>query len=56
MIIPVDYDWHLLAGDASALPAIHRRLQELPATTRAIVLVQVDSDTDERPLQSAAAL
>lgn len=56
MIIPVDYDWHLLAGDASALPSIHRRVQELPATTRAIVLVQVDSDTDIRPLHSAAAL
>jgi NADPH-dependent ferric siderophore reductase len=38
MIIPMDYDWHLLAGDASALPAIRRRLEELPSTARVIVI------------------
>ena len=41
MIIPTDYDWHLLVGDDSALPAIHRRLEELPAGTRAIVRLQI---------------
>jgi NADPH-dependent ferric siderophore reductase len=54
-IIPLDYDWHLLIGDASALPAIERRLEELPAGTRAIVLLQLDV-ADRRPLASAAAL
>ena len=38
MIIPMDYEWHLLAGDASALPAIRRRLEELPASARVIVV------------------
>lgn len=56
MIIPTDHDWHLLAGDASALPAILRRLDELPAGTFAQVLVQVDDAADERPLRSAATL
>src|SRR5205085_7963134 len=28
MIIPLDYDWHVLAGDDAALPAIARRLEE----------------------------
>lgn len=56
MIVPTDYDWHLLAGDASALPAIHRRLEELPAGTRAIVLMQVADVADRRALASRAGL
>lgn len=40
MVVPDDYDWHLLVGDATALPAIGRRLGELPGGARAIVLVQ----------------
>lgn len=56
MIVPTDYDWHLLAGDASALPAIHRRLEELPASTKAIVLLQIADPADRRPLASAARL
>ncbi|NYE59478.1 NADPH-dependent ferric siderophore reductase [Duganella sp. 1224] len=43
MIIPMDYDWHVLAGDASALPAIRRRLEELPREARVQVLVAADS-------------
>lgn len=56
MIVPADYDWHLLAGDATALPAIHRRLDELPAGTRAIVVVQVDDEADRRTFATAAEL
>ncbi len=55
MIIPMDYDWHLLAGDACALPAIARRLEELPAGTPVRVLVQIDDAADERRLATAAA-
>lgn len=54
-IIPLDYDWHLLVGDASALPAIARRLEELPAGARAIAVVQAAA-ADRRPLASQAAL
>lgn len=43
MMIPVDYDWHLLVGDASALPAIRRRLSELPATANVIVIASGDT-------------
>lgn len=56
MIVPVDFDWHLLVGDATALPAIHRRLEELPATTRAIVIVQAAHPDERRRMASAAAL
>ena len=55
-IVPLDYDWHLLVGDESALPAITRRLEELPASTRAIVRVHVADPADKRVLRSAAAL
>ncbi|MCC7461256.1 MAG: siderophore-interacting protein [Gammaproteobacteria bacterium] len=56
MIVPMDYDWHLLAGDGSALPAIHRRLEELPAATRAVVLLDMPDAADRRELASAAHL
>jgi NADPH-dependent ferric siderophore reductase len=55
-IIPTDYDWHLLVGDETALPAIARRLEELPAGTRAIAVVHVPDAADRRSLPSAAAL
>jgi NADPH-dependent ferric siderophore reductase len=54
MIVPLDYDWHLLVGDATALPAIHRRLEELPAEAHAIVAVQVADVADRRRLDGAA--
>lgn len=56
MIIPMDYDWHLLVGDDSALPAISRRLEELPAGSRAIVIVQAADAAGRRELASAAAV
>lgn len=55
-IVPMDYAWHLLIGDASALPAIARRLEELPAGGRAIAIVQVADAADRRPLAAAAEL
>ena len=46
-ILPDDLDWYLLAGDETALPAIGRRLEELPATARIIALIEV-ADAAER--------
>ncbi|GAA5235620.1 siderophore-interacting protein [Verticiella sediminum] len=53
-IIPADYPWHLLIGDETALPAIGRRLRELPAETRAIAVVAIDDVHDEIALDSPA--
>jgi len=53
-IIPTTFDWHLLAGDDTALPAISRRLAELPAGSRAVVLAEVDNKADEIEFKSAA--
>lgn len=55
-IVPTDFDWHLLIGDETALPAISRRLAELPAGARAVVLAEVDGEEDQIPLPTSAAL
>lgn len=55
-VVAPDHDWHLLVGDETALPAITRRLEELPAGTRAIVILQVSDPADRRALRSTAAL
>jgi len=55
-IIPLDYEWHLLVGDETALPAIARRLEELPAIARAIVILKAEDATDRRTLASAAGV
>jgi NADPH-dependent ferric siderophore reductase len=53
-IIPTSFDWHLLIGDDTGLPAIARRLAELPAGTRVVVLAEVDGPADHVELASAA--
>ena len=55
-MMTTDFDWHLLIGDATALPAISRRLGELPAGAKAVVLVEVETPEDEIELTSAAQL
>lgn len=55
-IVPTEFDWHLLIGDDTALPAISRRLAELPAGARVVVLAEVDSAADEIPLETQAEL
>jgi len=56
MIVPTDYDWHLLAGDVTAVPAIGRRLEELPAGARAIVVAQVADMSPLHAVNSAAQI
>jgi NADPH-dependent ferric siderophore reductase len=55
-IVPTEFDWHLLIGDDTALPAIHRRLAELPAGARVVVLAEVDSEADHIPFDTQAEL
>ena len=49
-------DWYLLAGDESALPAISRRLEELPAGARAIAVIEVANATEEQAIDTRADL
>ena len=55
-IIPLTYDWHLLIGDDTALPAIARRLTEYPAGPRVVVLAEVDTAADQVTFESKAAV
>jgi NADPH-dependent ferric siderophore reductase len=55
MIIPTDYAWHLLIADDTALPAVRRRLEELPADARVTVLLQVEA-ADRLPMPARAGL
>jgi NADPH-dependent ferric siderophore reductase len=45
-------DWHLLAGDESALPAIARSLEALPAGVRAYAFVEVAGPEEEQKIDS----
>ncbi|WP_417584607.1 siderophore-interacting protein [Pelagibacterium sp.] len=51
-VVRGDYDWYLLVGDETALPAISRRLEELPRETRAIAVIEV---SDNSEIQAIAA-
>lgn len=55
-VIPAGYDWHVLIGDDTALPAIARRLRELPAAARAIAVIEVEHADARIDLASAAAV
>ncbi len=49
--VPYDFDWYLLLGDESALPAIARRLEELPTSASVRAFIEVN---DERDVQTLA--
>jgi NADPH-dependent ferric siderophore reductase len=53
-IIPTAYDWHLLIADETGLPAIGRRLAELAAGARVIVLGEIDGPADELAFETKA--
>jgi NADPH-dependent ferric siderophore reductase len=49
-------DWHLLAGDETALPAISSALEALPANAIGKVFIEVASPEDEIPLTAPEAV
>jgi NADPH-dependent ferric siderophore reductase len=56
-IIPLEgIDTHLLIGDETALPAIGRRLEELPPGTRAICVIETEDGQAGYPLSSQARI
>ena len=55
-VVPDDFDWYLLVGDETALPAIGRRIEELRPGVPVRTLVVVDADADRQTFDTPAAL
>ena len=54
MVVPDIFDSYLLIGDETALPAIARRLEELPAGRKVLVVIEIANAAEQQPLESAA--
>lgn len=54
MIVPDIFDSYLLVGDETAIPAIARRLEELPAGRKALVVIEIADEHEKQALDSAA--
>lgn len=52
--VPWEFDWYLFAGDETALPAIARMLEDLPAGVPAKVFLLVDDAGEEEELRTRA--
>ncbi|OOG38119.1 siderophore-interacting protein [Rhodanobacter sp. C05] len=53
-LIADDFDTYVLVGDETALPAIGRRLEEMPEGTRVEVLAEIPSADDRQSWRSSA--
>ena len=49
-------DWHLLAGDESAIPAIASALEAMPADAKGVALIEVGGADDELELVAPAGI
>lgn len=54
MVVPDMFDSYLLIGDETALPAIARRLESLPANRAALVVAEVANPLEQQVFESAA--
>jgi NADPH-dependent ferric siderophore reductase len=55
-VVPLEFDWYLLAGDETALPAIGRRIEELPQGTKIFAVVEVENRAEEQTFETRADL
>jgi NADPH-dependent ferric siderophore reductase len=54
-LVADDFDWYLLIGDETALPAIGRRLEELRPGVSVTTLVVVQTEADRQEIATATA-
>lgn len=55
-VISPTFDWWLLVGDETALPAIGRRIEELPEGAHVVSVVAVTGPEEEQHFETAARL
>lgn len=48
------FDWYLMIGDETVLPSIARRLEEAPAGTRFLAMIEVDGPGNEQAIETQA--
>ncbi|MBV4506009.1 siderophore-interacting protein [Pseudomonas sp. BW13M1] len=54
MVVPDIFDSYLLIGDETAIPAIARRLEELPAGRQVLAVIQIEDEQERQALTSKA--
>jgi NADPH-dependent ferric siderophore reductase len=52
LIVPDMFEHYLIIGDESALPAIARRLEELPAGRSVQAIIEIEDDAERQPLDT----
>ncbi|WP_374064722.1 siderophore-interacting protein [Corynebacterium belfantii] len=53
---PADATFHLLVADATGLPGLGRIIEEMPAATRALAIIEVPERADIQAIKSAASV
>lgn len=54
VVVSPTFSWWLLIGDETALPAIGRRIEELPGGTRVISIVTITDERERQPFATSA--
>ena len=55
-LVPIAFDWYLLAGDETALPAIGRRIEELPEGSPVLAIIEVENEAEQQTFATRANL
>ena len=56
LVVPDIFDSYLLIGDETAIPAIARRLEELPASRKVLAVIEIEDAQEQQPLETQAQL
>jgi len=55
-VVRAEFDWYLLVGDETALPAIGRRIEELPTGANVMAFVEIATAAERQQFETNASL